>query len=1109
MKRRLISAMLAVLLLIGLLPAGIIMASAESTLTTSNEAIEVLKEWEGFLEYPKWDNGQYSIGYGTGCDPADYPNGISRAQAEVLLRDYLRTFEEKLNGFADKNSLTLNQNQFDGLMLFTYNVGTGWMGEGHTIRDAVVRGDKGNDFIFWLTRWCVSGGSVSIGHIKRRLAEADIYLNGYYAKNAPDCFTYVQFNGNGGTTNYNVQGYDATDPAQIKAEAVNEGYEFLGWYTTSEGGRWISKLDNTTKGLTLYAHWQTVGGGTDAEGNIIGSAASYERIAASGLNVYELPAADASVLETAAKGDSLFISADYIDGDGVKWGKLEDGGWVNLTETDAVVTAAPEPDRSDSITLGSGSSGEEEEEFCVAVTVTASSVNFRNGPGATFTKLGTLSLGQKLIITEVQTVDGELWGRFSYGWVCLKYTDYDQVVQEDGEGNKVIAIGTVISSGALRIRSGAGTNYATVGTLPSGSKVNIYEIFVGDKLWGRVANGWICLTYVKYTMVGAEEDDDTDNETDNEQGTAVRICGWVTATSLNVRSGAGSQYEVVARLPRDTYVTVTELIQKGSSSWGKIDKGWICMDYILVDTDNSDYGDGGSQTPGGGNQNPGVEETPGTGESTNTTTGMITASRLCVRRGPGTSYDIVAVLTNGTVVTILEQTLVNGTVWGKIDSGWICMTYVKITSGNATVIHTGMVTASTLCIRSAAGSANSIVGTYSRGTIVKILEVKKVNGTLWGRTDKGWICMDYVQTTTVPDSDYNENLPGVEETPGTGGTTPPEENPDTEQNPDAGENDGLTRGVVTATNLCVRQGPGSEYAIVTTIPRGTEVVILQQTLVKGTVWGQIDKGWICMTYVNVTSVGSGIFCTGMVTASSLCIRSAPGAGNAAVGTYYRGDVVEILEIATVKDVIWGRTDKGWICMDYVQVGVNVPNQPDETPDVSETPETPETPEVPETPETPETPEEPEVTEPAFGFTCDEYVAALNATLGGTDSVLVARDSQEAGVKCYELVSFASGESYGVMLYLEYVEETGKVTLVTLASDIADEIACENLSLLSALAMLQVDGTITDADLDAMMNGEPQQDDEGNAYYVMNRATGTFMYIASADILCFCIYPPTV
>lgn len=1122
--------MLAALLLIGLLPAGVVLASAESALTTSNEAIAVLKEWEGFLQYPTWDNGQYSIGYGSSCDPDDYPNGISRAEAEVLLREHLISFEAEVNEFANKNGLTFTQNQFDGLLLFTYNVGGSWMNSGSSIRDSVVRGDTGNEFIFWLTRWCVSGGSVSVGHIKRRLAEADIYLNGYYAKNAPDCFTYVQFNGNGGTYNYNVQGYDATDPVAVKAEAVYDGYSFLGWYTSKEGGRWISTLDNTTKGITLYAHWQPVDGGLDTEGNVIGTAASYERIASADLTVYDAPNVEANMVDTVSTGDSLFISADYVDSDGAKWGKLEDGGWVALGNTSAVVTAAPAPDRSDSITLGSGSTDVEEEAFCITVTVTSNSVNFRNGPGATYTKLGTLSYGQELIITEVRNVDGMLWGKFSYGWISLMYTNYDQVVQESGDGNEVIAIGTVISSGALRIRSGAGTGYATVGTLSSGSKVNIYEIVTaGNALWGRISNGWICLTYVNYSMVNAEEDKeaDTDTETGNDPvGTPVNICGWVTATSLNVREGAGAQYDVVTRLPRDTYVTITVLIQSGSSSWGKTEQGWICMDYILIDTDNSDYG-GSTETPDDG-QDSTDDDNTGTGGSSSVTTGMVTASRLCVRRGPGTSYDIVSTLANGTVVTILEQTLVNGTVWGRIDGGWICMSYVKITSGSTSVVHTGMVTASTLCIRSAAGTANAIVGTYTRGTVVQILEVTKVNGTLWGRTDKGWICMDYVQTTVVPDSDVTV------ETPEAGGNTGEDTDkdndtekepdvsvdPDDSQDSDTEADSGVTRGVVTASNLCVRSGPGTNYAIVSTIPKGTELVILQQTLVNGTVWGQIESGWVCMTYVEITSGGSAAVCTGMVTATSLSIRSAAGTGNAVVGTYYRGDVVQILELVTVNNTVWGRTEKGWICMDYVQVGVNVPSQPEETPDTpedTETPTDPETPEDTETPTDPETPVDPETPDdsedtvaiPSFPFTCEAYVAALNSALTGMDPVVVECDSQEADVKCYELVSAADGASYGVMIYLEFDCDSGLVTAITLASSITDEIACENLGYMSAIAMMLVDDTITDADLEAMMSGDPYTDEEGNAYYIMERASGTYIYLASAEVFCFCMYPPIV
>jgi len=36
------------------------------------------------------------------------------------------------------------------------------------------------------------------------------------------------------------------------------------------------------------------------------------------------------------------------------------------------------------------------------------------------------------------------------------------------------------------------------------------------------------------------------------------------------------------------------------------------------------------------------------------------------------------------------------------------------------------------------------VGTYNQGDVVTILETTSVNGVAWGRTGKGWICLQYV-----------------------------------------------------------------------------------------------------------------------------------------------------------------------------------------------------------------------------------------------------------------------------------------------------------------------------------------------------------------------------
>lgn len=61
----------------------------------------------------------------------------------------------------------------------------------------------------------------------------------------------------------------------------------------------------------------------------------------------------------------------------------------------------------------------------------------------------------------------------------------------------------------LRIRKGAGTNYAEVGQLKLGDRVEILETkAVGGATWGRIDRGWICITgYVELETVTEQEDD--------------------------------------------------------------------------------------------------------------------------------------------------------------------------------------------------------------------------------------------------------------------------------------------------------------------------------------------------------------------------------------------------------------------------------------------------------------------------------------------------------------------------------------------------------------------------------------------------------------------------
>ena len=73
------------------------------------------------------------------------------------------------------------------------------------------------------------------------------------------------------------------------------------------------------------------------------------------------------------------------------------------------------------------------------------------------------------------------------------------------------------------------------------------------------------------------------------------------------------------------------------------------------------------------------------------------------------------------------------------------MHYVRLSTtevAEGSIVRT--VTAN-LNIRAGAGTSYAAIGKYPKGTQVVITSQTKVGSTTWGRTDKGWISMDYVK----------------------------------------------------------------------------------------------------------------------------------------------------------------------------------------------------------------------------------------------------------------------------------------------------------------------------------------------------------------------------
>ncbi len=651
--KRIISLLLSVVLTLGLVAANAVPVSAESEFSISDECVELLKSLEGFDKYPRWDYSQWTVGHGSRCPAEDLEryraNGITYEEADALLRKHAGNFAKSINSFIDKYDLEFTQNQFDALLLFTYNFGTAWLfRESSSWRAGLINGITGNDFMYEIGQWCHAGGSILKPLITRRLIEANMFINGVYSRTVPDNYCYVIYEFNGGEGETDVQAYNSDLDAPIRVIPTREGYTFAGWYTANEGGNKIMKLDRSTKNITLYARW------VEGENADIGDEPVVEapeepdamdpvtvKVTATDVNVRKGPGTNYSVIGRANKGDTMTIT-EVKTGSGYTWGKFNGGSWIALmyTNYNEVISQQPEETPTEPETQPT----EPETQPTEPETQPTEPETQPTEPETQPTEPETQPTEPETQPTEPETQPTE------------PETQPTEPPVEDDPTVK----GTVTGSD-LRIRSGAGTNYSIVGLLQIGDRVTITERkTVGSMEWGKMEKGWISLTYVKLDEAAKEPEQEskpTEPEQEPENNTSSVQTGKVKVNDfLRIRSGAGTGYTVVGYYGPNDAVSILETKTAGGMTWGRTNKGWISMDYVVLD-----------------------QSTQKPGEQPDTITGTVNVNDfLRIRSGAGTNYSIVGFLSPNERVTITETKKVNGMTWGKISSGWISMDYVIV-----------------------------------------------------------------------------------------------------------------------------------------------------------------------------------------------------------------------------------------------------------------------------------------------------------------------------------------------------------------------------------------------------------------------------------------------
>lgn len=198
--------------------------------------------------------------------------------------------------------------------------------------------------------------------------------------------------------------------------------------------------------------------------------------------------------------------------------------------------------------------------------VTASVLNVRQSPGTSSAVSGSLSKGSSVSVTAESTDSaGGTWCKLSAGgWVSKSYLSTTPI---SGDSSGSSGTSYTVNATALNVRSGAGLSYGVTGCVYSGATVLVVSESQdgAGTTWCQLSSGgWVSKDYL---TTGS-----------SASGTTYTV----TASGLNVRSGAGTDYAITGCIWNGSSVNVVATANDASGApWGQLSSGgWICMEFV-------------------------------------------------------------------------------------------------------------------------------------------------------------------------------------------------------------------------------------------------------------------------------------------------------------------------------------------------------------------------------------------------------------------------------------------------------------------------------------------------------------------------------------------------
>ena len=366
------------------------------------------------------------------------------------------------------------------------------------------------------------------------------------------------------------------------------------------------------------------------------------------------------------------------------------------------------------------------------------------------------------------------------------------------------AASTGTTTAYVNLRTGPGTDYAILETVPLGAQISILD--TGNPGWYRVTapsgnSGYMCSDYILASG--------------GDAGASTVLFTARTTAFVNLRAGPGTGYGIYLTVPLGDTVSVLDTANAG---WYRVQygsyTGYMSADYL--------------QTQSAATPTPAPPDTSASADPIGTAR---TTAVLNIRTGPSTGYRSLGLLDNGETVTVLENC---GNGWYAVRTssntfGYCSGDYLRVTLGTSpapqpeptpqpsepdTATRWNGRTTAFVNLRSGPSTGYRIYLTVPLGDAITILD----------RSNSGWYRVQYGSYTGYMSSDYIDVLGAVQDTP------PSEEDTATRWN-------GRTTAFVN-----LRSGPSTGYRIYLTVPLGDAITILDRS----------NSGWYRVQYGSYT-----------------------------------------------------------------------------------------------------------------------------------------------------------------------------------------------------------------------------------------------------------------